>query len=108
MNMDKIANCLSMTKEQAKDVFELFNRLVNENHKLSKGIQLQTEDDYIGWWENNWYRSISFGELVKSEVEQGGWEGLEDTWEQQAENFCTSELNNTIFLLPCGMYAQYV
>lgn len=108
MDIEMIARNLSMTYEQAKDVVELFNKLVKENNKLAKGVHFETANDYVGWWEDNWFRSHSYEELLKSEVDQGGLEGDVATWRKQAEEFCETEMDNTIFKLPCGMYTQYV
>lgn len=51
---------------------------------------------------------MNFDELVQSEIEQGGWDSPVETIPQRAREFCETEMNNTIFKLPCGMIAQYV
>ena len=103
-----VARCLSMTVEQANDVCDLFDKLVKGEYMIAQDVVLNTAEDYAGYWENAWFRSMNYEELVQSEVDQGGFEGSKNTWRKQAEEFCESEMNNTIFLLPCGMYAQYV
>lgn len=108
VDIKKVSEVLLMTEEQALDVCSLFDKLVKGEYIVAQNIILNSTDDYIGWWENNWFRSMNYKELVQSEVDQGGFEGDKDTWKKQAEEFCKSEMNNTIFLLPCGMYAQYV
>ena len=104
MDIKIVSDNLSMTFEQAQEVCNLFDNL---SPKLGKP-QLKEPMDYVDYWGKYWYRYFSFEELIKSEVEQGGWEGNENTWYNQAKDFCEKELNNTIFKLPCGMYAQYV
>lgn len=110
----KISEGLSMTTEQANDVCDLFDKLVKGEHMIAQNIVLNSADDYIEYWRNWWFRSMNYEQLVQSEVDQGGFggfggfEGDKSTWRKQAEEFCEAEMNNTIFLLPCGMYAQYV
>ena len=60
---------------------------------------LETWEDYVRMYDDNFYTYSTWDELVKSEEEQT--DGL-------TEIECRMEINNTIFKLPCGWYVQYV
>lgn len=108
IDIKKVSLYLSMTEEQAQDVCDLFDKLKAENSILVKHFEFTRDTDYIDCWEQNWYRAMNFDELVQSEIEQGGWDSPVETIPQRAREFCETEMNNTIFKLPCGMIAQYV
>lgn len=66
---------------------------------VAKRVRLNTPEDYIRMYDDNFYTYHTWEALVESEAEQN--EGL-------TEEECKAELNHTIWQLPCGWYVQYV
>ena len=86
--------------EATEQLMELFDKIVGKfNNKVTHRI-LETPEDYIRMYDDNFYTYRTWEELIKSEVEQGEF-GM-------AEEECKEYLNETIFQLPCGWYVQYV
>ncbi len=79
-----------------KELMELFDKLEG----TWCGSKLESEEDYIKMYDDNFYTYKTWSELVKSEIEQGA-SGM-------TEEECQAEINNTIWQLPCGWYVQYV
>jgi len=87
-----ISNCCYNNNLTAtKELIELFDRISRK--------QLNTFDNYVKMYDDNFYTYQTFDELVKSEEEQS--DGL--TREE-----CVEQLNKSIWQLPCGWYVQYV
>ena len=87
--------------QATKELMELF-----DNIKKSKVLgtyeskkPLDKAEDYIKFYDENFYTYGSWTDLVESEEEQG--DGL-------TEEECRKCLNKTIWQLPCGWYVQYV
>lgn len=77
--------------QATKELMELFDYIAE--------TELETAEDYIKMYDDNYYTYQTFDELIESEEEQS--DGL-------TEIECRMEINNTIFKLPCGWYVQYV
>lgn len=100
LEIKEMAKDLDMIVEQAKETMETFyNQKLNNNFRLNH-TELETVDDYVREYENNWYRYITFTELVESEKERGGY-GL-------TEQECIDLQDEAIFKLDCGLYIQSV
>lgn len=94
-----MANALDFTSQEAAEIAEIFyTEKMQGNYRL-KFTKLETVEDYIREWENNWYRYPTWEELLKSEEEQN--EGL------TAEE-CEELQGDAIFRLTTGMYVQSV
>lgn len=86
--------------EATEQLMELFNEIVDKfNNKVTHRV-LETPEDYIDMYDDNFYSYQTWEELVESELEQMPY-GL-------TEEECRGQLNKTIFQLPCGWYVQYV
>lgn len=72
----------------------LLERIANK-----RKIKLNTPDDYIRMYDDNFYTYSTWGELVESEADQN--EGL-------TEEELKEQKNKTVWRLPCGWYVQYV
>lgn len=79
--------------EATEQLVELFNEIKIPHRPLN------TPKDYIDMYDDNFYTYWTWEALVKSELEQTN--GL-------TEEECKTELNHTIWQLPCGWYVQYV
>ena len=102
---------MRMTKDEIKIIswsisnssyhgnLEATTQLINLFDKISNK-PLNTPEDYINMYDDNFYTYWTWEELVQSEVEQGEF-GM-------TEEECKEQLNETIFQLPCGWYVQYV
>ena len=80
--------------EATAQLMELFDTI-----PVAKRARLNTPEDYIRMYDDNFYTYHTWEALVKSEEEQNN--GL-------TEEECKAELNHTIWQLPCGWYVQYV
>lgn len=80
--------------EATEQLMELF-----DNIPIPRRYKLNTPEDYINMYDDNFYTYQTWEALVKSEEEQN--EGL-------TEEECKEQLNHTIWQLPCGWYVQYV
>ena len=80
--------------EATEQLMELFDTI-----DIPKRRRLNTPEDYIRMYDDNFYTYHTWEELVESEKEQN--EGL-------TEEECEEQLNHTIWQLPCGWYVQYV
>lgn len=80
--------------EATEQLMELFDTI-----NVPKKRRLNTPEDYINMYDDNFYTYHTWEALVESEAEQN--EGL-------TEEECKAELNHTIWQLPCGWYVQYV
>ena len=80
--------------EATAQLMELFDTI-----DMPKRYRLNTPEDYIRMYDDNFYTYRTWEELVESEAEQN--EGM-------TEEECKEELNHTIWQLPCGWYVQYV
>lgn len=98
------------TEEMVKKVAEnISNFIYKENLQATKELMelfdyitrkpLETSEDYVRMYDENFYTYENFDKLVKSEEEQT--DGL-------TEIECRMEINHTIWKLPCGWYVQYV
>lgn len=86
--------------QATKELMELFDYL--KEHPITKLMAekpLETWEDYVRMYDDNFYTYSTWDELVDSEEEQT--DGL-------TEIECRMEINTTIFELPCGWYVQYV
>jgi len=95
-DIQKVANGISNyfynnNLEATKQLMDLFERITKKF--------LNTCEDYIQMYDDNFYTYQTFDELVKSEEEIN--DGL--TREE-----CMEQLNKSIWQLPCGWYVQYV
>lgn len=96
LNIKKISNGISNYTYHnnlvaTEELIELFNT-------ISK-YPLNTEEDYIKMYDDNFYTYQTWEQLVKSELEQS--DGL-------TEDECKEEINHSIWRLPCRWYVQYV
>lgn len=80
--------------EATEQLMELFDTI-----NVPKRYRLNTPEDYILMYDDNFYTYHTWEALVKSEEDQT--DGL-------TEEECKEELNHTIWQLPCGWYVQYV
>jgi hypothetical protein len=80
--------------EATEQLMELFDTI-----DVPKRYRLNTPEDYILMYDDNFYTYHNWEALVKSEADQT--DGL-------TEEECKAELNHTIWQLPCGWYVQYV
>ena len=80
--------------EATAQLMELFDTI-----NISKRYRLNTPEDYIRMYDDNFYTYHTWEALVESEAEQNY--GL-------TEEECKEQLNETIWQLPCGWYVQYV
>ncbi len=80
--------------EATAQLIELFNTI-----DVPKRYRLNTPEDYINMYDDNFYTYQTWEALVQSEAEQTN--GF-------TEEECRAELNHTIWQLPCGWYVQYV
>lgn len=88
--------------QATKELMELFD-YIKETKPLGEWASrkpLETAEDYIQMYDDNYYTYQTWDELIKSEEEQGA-SGL-------TEIECRMEINHSIFKLPCGWYVQYV
>ena len=77
---------------------EATEQLINLFNSISKR-PLNTYEDYINMYDDNFYTYWTWEALVESEAEQNN--GF-------TEEECKEELGKTIWQLPCGWYVQYV
>jgi hypothetical protein len=82
-----------------EQLMELFDNIVDRFNNKVAHRTLNTPEDYIRMYDDNFYTYQTWEALVESEAEQNN--GL-------TEEECKEELNHTIFQLPCGWYVQYV
>jgi hypothetical protein len=80
--------------EATRQLMELFDII-----DVPRRYRLNTPEDYIRMYDDNFYTYHTWEALVKSEEEQN--EGM-------TEEECREQLNKTIWQLPCGWYVQYV
>lgn len=80
--------------EATEQLMELFNTI-----DVPRRYKLNTPEDYINMYDDNFYTYQTWEALVESEEEQN--EGL-------TEEECKEQLNHTIWQLPCEWYVQYV
>lgn len=80
--------------EATEQLMELFDTI-----DIPRRYRLNTPEDYIRMYDDNFYIYHTWEALVKSEEEQN--EGM-------TEEECKEQLNKTIWQLPCGWYVQYV
>ena len=80
--------------EATRQLMELFDVI-----DVPRRYRLNTPEDYIRMYDDNFYTYHTWEALVKSEEEQN--EGM-------TEEECREQLNKTIWQLPCGWYVQYV
>lgn len=73
---------------------ELMDLLDKESRK-----PLSTADDYIKFYDDNFYTFQTWEELVEDEARQT--EGL-------TERELKEQIGNSVWQLPCGWYVQYV
>lgn len=85
--------------EATEQLINLFDKIVDRFNNKVVHRTLNTPEDYINMYDDNFYTYHTWEELVKSEIEQS--DGL-------VEEQCHAEFENTIFRLPCGWYVQYV
>lgn len=86
--------------EATKQLMELFDNIVDKFNNKVVHRTLNTPEDYINMYDDNFYTYWTWEELVQSEIEQSTF-GM-------TEEECKAQLNKTIFQLPCGWYVQYV
>lgn len=87
--------------QATKELMELFDYL--KEHPITKLMAekpLETWEDYVRMYDDNFYTYSTWDELVESEEEQGSY-GLTKTE-------CEREVNKTIWKLSCGWFVQYV
>lgn len=90
-----LSNCLyNGNLEATEQLMELFDTI-----PVAKKARLNTPKDYVDMYDYNFYTYRTWKELVQSEAEQN--EGM-------TEEECKTEMNHTIWQLPCGWYVQYV
>lgn len=80
--------------EATEQLMELFDTI-----DAPRRYRLNTPEDYINMYDDNFYTYHTWEALVESEAEQNY--GL-------TEEECEEQLNETIWKLPCGWYVQYV
>ena len=80
--------------EATKQLMELFDTI-----DKPRRYRLNTPEDYIRMYDDNFYTYHTWKYLVASEEKQNN--GL-------TEEECKEQLNHTIWQLPCGWYVQYV
>ena len=89
---ENISNPMYSENLQAtQELIELFNEISRK--------PLQTAEDYVKFYDDNFYTFSTWDSLIQSEEEQT--DGL-------TEIECRMEINQTIFQLHCGWYVQYV
>lgn len=87
--------------QATKELMELFDYIKKEK-PLGEYVSrkpLETAEDYVRMYDENFYTYLTWDDLVESEEEQA--DGL-------TEEECKELLNKTIWKLPCGWYVQYV
>lgn len=92
----KVANNISNPNynenlQATKELIELFDKISRK--------PLKTAEDYVKFYDDNFYTFSTWDSLIQSEEEQT--DGL-------TEIECRMEINQTIFQLHCGWYVQYV
>ena len=101
----KVSQCISNPSykdnlQATKELMELFDYL--KEHPITRLMaekSLNTWEDYVRMYDDNFYTYSTWDELVESEEEQA--DGLTEIEGRM-------EINTTIFKLPCGWYVQYV
>lgn len=89
---EKLSNYIySMNFQATRELMRLFDA-------ISK-IPLNTVEEYVKMYDDNFYTYKTWEELIKSEEEQP--DGL-------TEEECKEQLGKSIWQLPCGWYVQYV
>lgn len=99
---ENISNFIYKENLQAtKELMELFDYIKKERPfgDWVSRKPLETAEDYIRMYDDNYYTYQTWDELIESEEEQT--DGL-------TEIECRMEINHTIWKLPCGWYVQYV
>lgn len=81
--------------EETKQLMELFDKITRK--------ELNTPDDYVEMYDNNFYTYTDWKSLVDSEKDQT--DGLT---EKELENELKDENFGSVWKLPCGWYVQYV
>lgn len=101
---------MKITNVECKKVAEsISNPMYNENLQITKELielfdkisrkPLKTAEDYVKFYDDNFYTYTTWEELVASEEELiDGFTEIE----------CKEQLNKSIWQLPCGWYVQYV
>lgn len=92
----KVANNISNPNynenlQATQELIELFNKISRK--------PLKTAEEYVKFYDNNFYTYKTWRELVESEKEQ--FDGF-------TEKECKEQLNQSIWQLPCGWYVQCV
>lgn len=101
---------MKITNVECKKVAEsISNPMYNENLQVTKELielfdkisrkPLKTAEDYVKFYDDNFYTYTTWEELVTSEEELiDGFTEIE----------CKEQLNKSIWQLPCGWYVQCV
>lgn len=79
-----------------RELMELFDKII-------KVERLNSWEDYVSIYDNNFYTYQTWNELVQSEIEQGEF-GLNE--EELTREFLDKD--GCIWRLPCGWYVQRV
>jgi hypothetical protein len=103
LNVNEIkvfAESLEKEYELAKDTVDtMYEQKEKGNYRL-EATTLNSVEDYIREYENNWYTYTDFSKCVESEKDQGSY------W--LTEQQCIELINEAIFELPCGSVIQTV
>lgn len=96
-----ISNWLYADNPQAvKELIKLFDIIyASGKYGFLHEKPLNTWEDYVRMYDDNFYTYQTWQELVDSEKDQN--DGL-------TEEELKSEIGNTVWQLPCGWYLQYV
>lgn len=96
-----ISNWLYVDNPQAvKELIKLFDVIyASGKYGFLHEKPLNTWEDYVRMYDDNFYTYQTWQELVDSEKDQN--DGL-------TEEELKSEIGNTVWQLPCGWYLQYV
>lgn len=81
--------------EETKQLMELFDKITRK--------ELNTPDDYVEMYDNNFYTYTDWKSLVDSEKDQ-----TDELTEKELENELKDENFGSVWKLPCGWYVQYV
>lgn len=95
-----MSETLNFTIEETREIADIFYREKHKDNYRLNSTSLDSVEDYIREYDNNWFRYSNWQQLIESEIEQGS-DGLD-------EDECRKLIGEAIFQLSSGMYIQTV
>ena len=91
---------MNFTINETREIADIFYQQKHKDNYRLNSTSLDSVEDYIKEYENNWFRYSNWQQLIESEIEQGacGWD----------EDECRELIGQAIFQLSSGMYIQTV